>query len=293
MRHEIAAIAMLLFAARAHAITAGQVDDFEDGTEQSWTEGGPSPNPPVNVPDGGPNGAGDAYLQNVSSGGSGAGSAQVMFNSAQWSGDYSEAGVVTIEADMANFGETDLHMRIAVEGREGTHYGSATAVELPAGSDWTHVSFDLTDIALIDGPAPPSTVLSGVTTLRILSAEAGPQWEGDRIVSTLGVDNITALARPDTDGDGVKDYADNCTLVANADQRDTNADGFGNICDPDLSNDCIVNFVDVGAMKSVFFGSDPDADLTGNGAVNFEDLGIMKAFFFEPPGPSGTPNDCD
>lgn len=80
---------------------------------------------------------------------------------------------------------------------------------------------------------------------------------------------------------------DNCSAVANVDQRDTNGDGFGNACDPDLNNDGNVNFVDLGLMKSVFFSADPDADLTGDdGFVNFLDLGIMKSLFFGPPGPS-------
>jgi spore coat protein A len=94
-------------------------------------------------------------------------------------------------------------------------------------------------------------------------------------------------ALPDGDGDGVPDAADNCTLVANADQRDTNADGYGNGCDADLNDDGVVNFVDLGIIKGVFFTSDPDADLDGSGLVNFVDLGIMKAGFFLPPGPSG------
>ena len=46
----------------------------------------------------------------------------------------------------------------------------------------------------------------------------------------------------DTDDDGIPTTLDNCTLVANADQRDTNGDGYGNVCDPDLNNDGIVNY---------------------------------------------------
>ncbi len=91
----------------------------------------------------------------------------------------------------------------------------------------------------------------------------------------------------DSDGDGVADAADNCTLVPNADQRDTNGDGFGNICDADLNNDNVVNFIDLGQLRSVFFTADADADLNGDGSVNFVDLGIMRASFFGPPGPSG------
>jgi hypothetical protein len=91
----------------------------------------------------------------------------------------------------------------------------------------------------------------------------------------------------DSDEDGVLDNSDNCTLVPNADQRDSNGDGYGNACDPDLDNNGTVNFLDVGLMKSVFFTDDADADLDGNGSVNFLDVGILKEFVFQPPGPSG------
>jgi hypothetical protein len=98
----------------------------------------------------------------------------------------------------------------------------------------------------------------------------------------------------DDDADGVLDDEDNCTNVANPSQIDTDGDLIGNACDPDIAlpNDCVVNFLDLGAMKSVFFTNDPDADLVGpgdsesDGVVNFLDLGKMKAMFFGPPGPS-------
>jgi hypothetical protein len=111
-------------------------------------------------------------------------------------------------------------------------------------------------------------------------------------------DNVFRLyaeppAMQDSDGDGVADSADNCTLVANEDQRDSNADGFGNACDPDLDNDCTVNFPDLGLLKQVFFGADADADFNGDGVVNFADLAILKARFFLMAGPTGAPNLCD
>jgi hypothetical protein len=98
----------------------------------------------------------------------------------------------------------------------------------------------------------------------------------------------------DSDDDGIADNNDNCTQVANADQRDTDADGFGNLCDADLNNDCSINFSDLGLMKSVFFQfGDLDADLNGDLNVNFADLGLVKQVFFGPPGPSGVPNMCE
>jgi YD repeat-containing protein len=92
---------------------------------------------------------------------------------------------------------------------------------------------------------------------------------------------------PDTDGDGVPDGFDNCTLVANPRQRDTDHDGYGNRCDADFDNNGIVNFADLAYIKAHFGTSDPNADLDGNGIVNFADLAITKSLFGKPPGPSG------
>ncbi|MFK7888538.1 MAG: thrombospondin type 3 repeat-containing protein, partial [Gammaproteobacteria bacterium] len=97
---------------------------------------------------------------------------------------------------------------------------------------------------------------------------------------------------PDTDGDGVIDSQDNCTNVANIAQTDSNADGFGNECDADLNNDCVVNVVDLGILRSVFFSANADADFNGDGVVNVVDLGMMRALFFAPPGPSEVGVGC-
>ena len=70
----------------AFAVELGQIDDFEDGGTQGWRKGGASNNQPTNISTGGPSGANDNYLQTVSTGGAGADSKQVIFNTAQWIG---------------------------------------------------------------------------------------------------------------------------------------------------------------------------------------------------------------
>jgi hypothetical protein len=90
----------------------------------------------------------------------------------------------------------------------------------------------------------------------------------------------------DGDEDGVLDN-DNCTLVQNADQRDSNGDGYGNLCDPDLDDNGIVTPIDAMLMRQVLFTPDADADLDGNGLVGRADVGILKDYLFEAPGPSG------
>jgi CSLREA domain-containing protein len=108
----------------------------------------------------------------------------------------------------------------------------------------------------------------------------------------------------DFDRDGVVDSLDNCVNVANGpylpdaggnSQLDTNGDGYGNICDPDLNNDGVVNINDFNRLKSrlgIVPVVDVDADLDGNGAVNINDLNRLKSFLGKPPGPSGLHPNC-
>ena len=90
----------------------------------------------------------------------------------------------------------------------------------------------------------------------------------------------------DTDGDGIGDAVDNCTSVANPAQIDSDGDGYGNACDADFNGDCVVNVIDLGILRTVFFTTDADADLNADGIVNVIDLGILRTLFFQPPGPA-------
>ena len=61
--------------------------------------------------------------------------------------------------------------------------------------------------------------------------------------------NFTSASGIDSDGDGVVDSNDNCLNVKNANQRDTDNDKFGNLCDGDLDNSGFVNSIDLRAFK--------------------------------------------
>jgi hypothetical protein len=98
------------------------------------------------------------------------------------------------------------------------------------------------------------------------------------------------------DGDGIEDFFDNCYLDGNADQKDIDHDGCGDVCDSDANNDGIANALDLGFFKATFLkaegqpGYNAAYDADCNGTVNALDLGVFKANFLQATGPSGFPS---
>jgi hypothetical protein len=101
----------------------------------------------------------------------------------------------------------------------------------------------------------------------------------------------------DQDRDGVADAEDNCRADPNADQRDTNADGLGNVCDPDVNDDGRVitswgmiypvdrrgdlEIISLTARNGPY---DEHHDLDGDGRVDERDLARAQLWLFRTPG---------
>ena len=75
----------------------------------------------------------------------------------------------------------------------------------------------------------------------------------------------------DADGDGILDDADNCPLIANADQLDTDSDGVGNACDDDNDDDGVLDDTDNCPLIANADQLDTDSDGTGDACSDDND----------------------
>ena len=131
-------------------------------------------------------------------------------------------------------------------------------------------------------------VRSGPSQFRGFAGPTGALSLSIPQICEIGGDSATMARVGDQDNDLISDAVDNCIERYNPNQRDSNGDGFGNACDPDLNDDGQINFVDLGLFRQAFFErGNLAADLDSNGIVNVLDLARFREFFFLSPGPSG------
>jgi hypothetical protein len=186
----------------AWALSIGQQDNFEDGTTQGWVValgGAAHPRPPVNIPSGGPTGAGDNFLFLTALGGQGPGSRLTVINVSQWTGDFIAAGISGVRMDLINLGPTDLNLRLLFSDESARPPQnlafSTTPFFLPAGAGWTSAFFSIAPGNLTAGAGSVTAALHDTTEFRIFNSTA-TDFPGEPIVASLGVDNITATPEP-------------------------------------------------------------------------------------------------
>jgi hypothetical protein len=98
----------------------------------------------------------------------------------------------------------------------------------------------------------------------------------------------------DVDGDGWGAECDNCILVFNPSQTDSDYDGCGNACDADFNQDGVVAIGDFSALAGSLNGPPPPpgsmdiAPDPPDGVIAIGDFSALAGQLNGPPGPSGT-----
>ncbi len=162
---------------------------------------------------------------------------------------------------------------------DGSNWLAVSSADETGGSGWMTDSFDISSVAGSSAAQVRFRLITDVSITR------DGFYVDDVSIRAAGAQCVTAV---DTDGDGVFDNQDNCTLLSNALQLDVDGDGYGNACDADFNNDNVTNFLDVSLFAPDFqTAGELETDLNGDGLVNFVDLAILRDFYLLPPGPSG------
>jgi hypothetical protein len=183
--------------------------------------------------------------------------------------------------------------RLVVEWADVGFYGAAGTVRFQAilheGSG--RIVFQYRDVRA----AVPADA-GGSASVGIEDASGGVGLQHSFDQASLADASAVAFRRltcSDGDGDGVCDAEDDCSTRPNPDQRDTDADGYGNACDADYDGDGLVGGSDRAALGAAFAARsgdaryDADLDCDGDGAIGGPEILLLGSTFGDAPGPSG------
>lgn len=190
-------VGLLLFAQATRAdLMPGLISDFQDGTLQDWTP--PTANT-TNIPDGGPNGVGDNFLEI-----SPAKSDRIAAFNENVNGTISP-NVASIQVDMMRpQGETDLEIRLVLFGPLSVDRWTSTDAQVVVGDGvWRSYTYsvlepDLTKVLDLGDPNTYADLAANLNRIMFRYNAGAPDPQGTvGGTGTLGLDNVTALAVPE------------------------------------------------------------------------------------------------
>jgi hypothetical protein len=242
-------------------ITVGQVDDFQDGTTESWLGAQVEA-----VADAGPNGAGDTALRASATGSPfGANGKLIVYNDTDaWTGSWTAAGVAQISLDVRNPNALPLVMRLAIAGPDGFMGGgggdvhATDGIEIAADNAWHSITFDVLadDFTALTTQYPDvSLALADVTHFRVLHhpdhSFIGEAVDADFLIDNIRTVGATTMVPGDYNRNGAVDAADYVVWRKMLNQEVTpgsGADGTGPAGEPDG----VVNTLDYEFWRSQF-----------------------------------------
>jgi len=168
---------------------------------------------------------------------------------------------------------------------DGSFYASAVDLSAPPYQDsGSGVLARITISALAPGISPltiSSPTLTDVNGQPIGDTDGNGIFEGSVFNAQIAID------RPcpgDSDGDGILDPSDNCPLVYNPDQTDTDGDGIGDPCDDDDDDDTVPDATDNCPLDA----NPGQADTDGDGIGDACDLDVTLGIDANPSGNTAT-----
>ncbi len=118
----------------------------------------------------------------------------------------------------------------------------------------------------------PGQDTSGIYNVTVIVTDGGE--DGSVPASTAFAITVNKL---DVDSDTVADYHDNCPLIVNTDQLNTDGDSEGNVCDLDDDNDLIPDEIEVAMGLDPLDASDATDDLDNDGLSNVDEYLLCQA----------------
>jgi len=113
---------------------------------------------------------------------------------------------------------------------------------------------------------PLNNLQDGIHTWDVTATIDSSSYDPGYLFSTQPTTSASrsfTVSLPDTDGDGVNDFEDNCPSTANANQADFDGDGIGDVCD-DSDGDTVFDSVDNCPSTANANQLDTDADGIGD-----------------------------